>query len=107
VVVDDEPRVVGHYTLVAAEVEHRAAAAAVRAGVSRHYPIPVCLIARLAVDKRWQGRGLGRDLLRDAMRRAVGASEQLGIRAVVMDAIDDSAAAFGRRPASSWPGTTP
>jgi predicted N-acetyltransferase YhbS len=96
-VADQEWRVVGYYTLVAAEVEHGAASPPVRAGVSRHFPIPVCLIARLAVDIGWQGRGLGRDLLRDGMRRALAASEQIGIRAVVADAIDDRAAAFYRR----------
>jgi predicted N-acetyltransferase YhbS len=96
VVVDLEWRVVGYYTLIAAEVEHGAASASVRAGVSRHFPIPVCLIARLAVDTSWQGRGLGRDLLRDAIRRALAASEQIGLRAVVVDAIDEGAAAFYR-----------
>jgi GNAT superfamily N-acetyltransferase len=96
-VADQESRAVGYYTLVAAEVEHGTASPSVRAGVSRHFPIPVCLIARLAVDKRWQGRGLGRDLLRDAMRRAIAASEQVGIRAVIVDAIDDAAAGFYRR----------
>jgi GNAT superfamily N-acetyltransferase len=74
VATDPVLRVVGYYTLVAGEVEHDAAPVSVRAGVSRHFPIPVCLIARLAVDKTWQGRGLGRDLLRDAMRRALAAS---------------------------------
>jgi predicted N-acetyltransferase YhbS len=97
VVADQESRVVGYYTLVAAEVDHGAASPPVRAGVSRHFPIPVCLIARLAVDKRWQGRGLGRDLLRDAMRRALAASKQIGMRAVVVDAIDGDAAGFYRR----------
>jgi len=97
VVVDQEWRVVGYYTLVAAEAEHGAASLPVRAGVSRHFPIPVCLIARLAVDSSWQGRGLGRDLLRDAMRRALAASEQIGIRAVVVDAINEEAVRFYRR----------
>jgi predicted N-acetyltransferase YhbS len=97
VVADDESRVVGYYTLVAAAVEQGAASPAVRAGTSRHFPIPVCLIARLAVDERRQRRGLGRDLLRDAMRRAVAASDQIGMRAVVVDAIDERAADFYRR----------
>jgi len=97
VVADEDSRTVGYCTLVAAEVEHGAASPAVRAGVSRHFPIPVCLIARLAVEKNWQGRGLGRDLLRDAMRRALVASDQIGIRAVLVDAIDDRAAGFYRR----------
>jgi GNAT superfamily N-acetyltransferase len=97
VVADQESRVVGYYTLVAAEVEHGAASPPVRAGVSRHFPIPVCLIARLAVDSSWQGRGLGRDLLRDAFRRTVAASDEIGIRAVLVDAIDENAAGFYRR----------
>ena len=94
VVADEESKVVGYYMLVAAEVDHGAASPSVRAGVSRHFPIPVCLIARLAVDSSWQGRGLGRDLLRDAMRRALAASEQIGMRAVVVDAINAVAAGF-------------
>lgn len=97
VVADEQSRVVGYYTLVAAEVEHRAASPSVRAGVSSHFPIPACLIARLAVDSSWQGRGLGRDLLRDAMRRALAASDQIGMRGVMVDAIDDRAADFYRR----------
>jgi GNAT superfamily N-acetyltransferase len=97
VATDSELKVTGYYTLVAATVEHAAASPPVRAVVSRHFPIPACLIARLAVDRSWQGRGLGRDLLRDAMRRALAASEQIGIRAVVVDAIDEEAAAFYRR----------
>lgn len=96
-VADQEWRVVGYYTLVAAEVEHGAASSPVRAGVSRHFPIPVCLIARLAVDHGWQGRGLGSDLLRDALIRTLAASDQIGIRAVLVDAIDESAAGFYRR----------
>jgi predicted N-acetyltransferase YhbS len=69
----------------------------VRAGVSRHFPIPICLIARLAVDQAWQSRGLGSHLLRDALRRTLAAAGQIGIRAVLVDAIDDRAAAFYRR----------
>jgi predicted N-acetyltransferase YhbS len=97
VAADSEERVVGYYTLVAGQVEHDAASPPVRAGVSRHFPIPVCLIARLAVDESWHGRGLGRDLLRDALRRTLAAADQIGIRAVLVDAIDDNAAAFYRR----------
>ena len=97
VATDSKLKVVGYYTLVAAEVEHGAALASVRAGVSRHFPIPVCVIARLAVDRSYQGRGLGRDLLRDALRRVLAASDQIGIRAVVVHAIDEEAVGFYRR----------
>jgi GNAT superfamily N-acetyltransferase len=97
VTTDSMLKVVAYYTLVAGELEHAAASRPVRAGVSRHFPIPVCLIARLAVDRSWQGRGLGRDLLRDATRRALAASRQIGIRALVVDAIHEEAASFYRR----------
>lgn len=97
VTTDSKLRIVGYYTLVAGEVEHAAASQLVRAGVSRHFPIPVCLIARLAVDRRWQGHGLGRDLLQDAIRRGLAASDQVGIRAAVVDAISAEAASFYRR----------
>lgn len=87
-------RVHGYYTLVAAQIEHARAGIAVRRGMSRHFPIPVALIARLAVDQRDQGRGLGRSLLLDALRRVVVASEQMAVRAVLVEAIDDRATAF-------------
>jgi GNAT superfamily N-acetyltransferase len=97
VTADSKLRVVGYYTLVAGEVEHPAASQHVRAGVSQHFPIPMCLIARLAVDRRLQGCGLGRDLLHDAIRRVLAASDQIGIRAIVVDAIDAKAVSFYRR----------
>lgn len=86
--------VVGYYTLVAGQVERDQATSTVRAGTSKHFPIPVCLVARLAVDLGWQGKGLGADMLLDALRRAVGAAELVGIRAVVVHALDDEAARF-------------
>ncbi len=97
VVADDQARVVGYYTLVAAQAEHSAATAAARKGLSKHFPIPVVLLARLAVTKDCQGRGLGAALLADAMRRTVRAADEVGIRAVLVDAIDEPAAAFYQR----------
>ncbi len=93
---DTEGRVHGYYTLVAAQVEHARASGAVRRGTSRHFPIPVALIARIAVDGRDQGCGLGRSLLLDALQRVLVASEQMAVRAVLTEAIDDRAAAFYR-----------
>lgn len=86
--------VTGYYTLVAGQVERDHATGSVRAGTSKHFPIPICLVARLAVDLASQGRGLGAGLLLDALRRAVGAAELVGIRAVVVHALDDEAARF-------------
>jgi predicted N-acetyltransferase YhbS len=97
VVTDRQLNVVGYYTLVAGQVEHPAATPSVSAGAARHFPIPICLLARLAIDNAWQGRGIGSDLLRDALRRAVSAADQIGIRAVLVDAIDGNAANFYRR----------
>jgi GNAT superfamily N-acetyltransferase len=88
--------VAGYYTLVAAQVEHAQASAGVRRGLSRHFPIPVALLARLAVATPHQGRGLGRSLLLDALQRVLRASDELAIRAVIVDALDERAASFYR-----------
>lgn len=97
VATDSRPDVVGYYTLVAGRVEHVDAPAPVRKAVSRHYPIPIGLIARLAVATTHQGKGLGTDLARDALRRILAASGQIGIRAALVHAIDDRGAAFYQR----------
>lgn len=94
VAADDQHRVLGYYTLVAGQVEHGDASPAVRARVSKHFPIPICLIARLAVAVSQQGQGLGTDLMRDAMQRIVSASEHVGMRAVLVHAVDADAARF-------------
>lgn len=92
----EQDRVVGYHALTAAQVEHEQATERVRQGMPR-YPIPVILLARLAVDESVQGRGLGARLLADAMRRAVGAAERVGIRALLVHAIDEQARAFYER----------
>lgn len=97
VAVDGADEAVGYYTLVAGQVEHRDAPDRVRKGVSPHFPIPVALVARLAVATTHQGQGLGSDLLRDSLRRILAASDQIGIRAVLVHAIDERAAGFYRR----------
>ncbi len=99
--------VVGYYTLVASEVEHAETTSGVRRGASKHFPIPVCLIARLAVDHSEQGAGLGRSLLLDALRRTDRASRSVAMRAVLVHALDEEAAGFyarfGFQPASAEP----
>ena len=59
-------------------------------------PVPVVVLARLGLDRSEQGNKLGGHLLVDALRRAVQGAEEFGARAVVVDAIDDQAAAFYR-----------
>jgi len=96
VTADHDGNVVGYYTLVAAQVEHELATAGVRRGLSRHFPIPVALIARLAIASSHQGTGLGRSLLLDALQRILNASNELAVRAVTVEALDDRAASFYR-----------
>jgi len=94
VVVDSEQeRVVGYHALTAAAVEREASTARMIKGMPR-YPIPVVLLARLAVDASVAGRGLGAWLLRDAMTRSLAASETIGVRAMLVHAIDDEARRF-------------
>jgi predicted N-acetyltransferase YhbS len=57
-------------------------------------PIPALLLGRLAVDRAWHGKGLGADLLRDAVLRAIAAAETVGVRAILVHAVSDEAKAF-------------
>jgi len=86
-------RIVGYYSLAAGAVEHAAAPERVGKGLARH-PIPVMLLARLAVDRSEQARGLGKALLKDAMVRTVQAASIAGIRALLVHAKDDEARAW-------------
>ena len=90
---DQAGRVVGYHALTVASVEHEQATARARKGMPRH-PIPAVLLARLAVDRSVAGRGLGAWLLRDAMLRTLTGSDALGIRVLLVHAIDDKARAF-------------
>ena len=86
-------RVVGYYSLTYGAVEHADAAVRVSKGLARH-PIPVMLLARLTIDKREQGRGLGRALLKDALRRTLQAADIAGMRALLVHAKDAEARAW-------------
>lgn len=83
-------RVVGYYALAMSSV----APARLRRGMPD--PVPVVLLARLALDRTERGTGLGGDLLVDALRRCVRGAREFGARAVVVDAIDSDAAEFCR-----------
>ena len=88
-----EEEFVGYYTLVVGQVEYEGAAARLKKGLAR-YPVPIMLLARLAVVTSWQGKGLGSGLLKDAMVRTMRAADIAGIRAFVVHAKDDEARAF-------------
>lgn len=86
-------RVVGYHTLVVGSVVYEGAPDRLKKGIARH-PIPVVVLARLAVDATWQGRGLGSALVVDAMRRVLQAAEIAGVRAIAVHAKDDAAQRF-------------
>jgi GNAT superfamily N-acetyltransferase len=83
-------KVAGFYSLVVGSVEPSAADSRVVKGLARH-PVPVMILARLAIDRKHQSAGLGRALLKDALLRTVQAAEIAGIRAVLVHAKDDAA----------------
>lgn len=89
--------VYGYSTLVAGQLEHDEATLQARRGLSPHFPLPVAILARLAVDSSSQAQGLGATLLNDALGRVCRASEQVAVRAVVVHAVDESAARFYER----------
>ena len=86
-------QVVGYYTLVVGEVAFESAHERLTKGLARH-PVPIMLLARLAIVTGWQGKGLGSGLLKDAMQRTVQAADIAGIRAFAVHAKDDEAKSF-------------
>ncbi len=86
-------RVIGYYTLVCGSVEHALAPERIRRGLAQH-PIPVMVLARLAVDVSQQQQGLGKGLLKDALLRTLQAAEIAGLRAVLVHAKDENARRF-------------
>lgn len=82
--------VVGFYSLAIGSVEPENAAPRVLKGMARH-PVPVMILARLAIDQNHQGGGLGRALLKDALLRTAQAADIAGIRALLVHAKDDTA----------------
>ena len=85
--------VVGYYSLAFGSVAHEQAPDRVKKGLARN-PIPVMILARLAVDLSMQGKGLGQGLLKDALARTARAADIGGLRAMLVHAKDDSARIF-------------
>lgn len=85
-------RVVGFYALAAGSVQRANARPAVRRNMPD--PIPAVVLGRLAVDRSWQGQGLGADLLHDAVLRALRGSREIGARVLLCHAIDEAARRF-------------
>lgn len=85
--------VLGYYSLAAGSVRQEDATERVKKGLARH-PIPVILLARLAVDASLQGKGVGPALLKDALLRAASAADTIGARALLVHAKDEKAKGF-------------
>jgi predicted N-acetyltransferase YhbS len=86
-------RVVGYYSLTVGQVDTVQVPERVRKGMGQ-YPVPVVLLARLAVDTRYHSQGIGTGLLRDAILRALTISERAGVRALMTHPLDAQAASF-------------
>jgi predicted N-acetyltransferase YhbS len=83
---------VGYYALAAGSVSHAGAPGRVRRNMPD--PIPVIVLARLAVHIDWAGQGIGQGLFKDAVLRTLQTCEQIGARALLCHAVDDAAKAF-------------
>ncbi len=95
-VVADGARVAGYFSLTVGQVDTLDAPERIRKGMGQ-YPVPVVILARLAVSRQDQGRGMGFGLLQDAIRRTMLIAEQAGIRAMLTHPIDEEAAKFYTR----------
>lgn len=95
-VTTDEERVVGYYALGIGQVEPDDATERLLKGQPAKRPVPVLIVARLAVDREHQGKGLGRSLLQNALLRCAGIAESVGVRAVVAHANEDASEFYDR-----------
>ncbi|MDZ7621415.1 MAG: GNAT family N-acetyltransferase [Candidatus Competibacteraceae bacterium] len=95
-VVADDDRVAGYFSLTVGQIDTLDAPERIRKGMGQ-YPLPVVILARLAVSVQDQGRGIGFGLLQDAIRRTMLIAEQAGIRAMLTHPIDEQAARFYTR----------
>ena len=86
-------KIIGYYTLIVGHVDYEEAAPRLTKGLSKN-PIPIMLLARLAVDSEWQSKGVGSGLLRNAMQRTLQAADIAGVRAFLVHAKDEKAKQF-------------
>lgn len=91
-VVAEGDKVVGYYCLASGALALNEAPAPVRRNMPD--PVPIAVLGRLAIDKSWQGRGVGVALLQDAVLRTLHASDILGLRALLVHAVSGEAKAF-------------
>jgi predicted N-acetyltransferase YhbS len=91
----DTTKVIGYYALSNGSINRNEAPSR----IARNMPpdIPIILLGRLAVDSNWQGSGMGKGLLKDALKRAISASDSIGARALVVHALTEEAAKFYKK----------
>lgn len=92
VVTDESGQVLAYYALAAGAVSHQDSPGSVRRNMPD--PVPVMVLARLAVDQRLQGQQVGGALLQDALRRAVSVAQNIGVRALLVHALNERARQF-------------
>lgn len=95
-VVHEAGRVVGYYGLAPTAVVPTAMPRSIRTGQPPD-PIPCLLLGQLATDTEWAGRGIGSGLLKHALERCIEAAKLVGGRALIVNAVDEEAAAFWQR----------
>jgi GNAT superfamily N-acetyltransferase len=83
-------RVIGYYSLAVSSVLHDEAPERMAKGLARH-PVPILLMARFAVDKEYQGQGVGKGLFKDALKRCLSVAADAGVRAFMVHPKDDDA----------------
>jgi len=101
-VVCEENAVVGYYCISNSSVERKALPRKLKNEQGQPNVTPVAIIGRLARDIRYRGTGLGADLLADALRRIISASKIIGMRCILVHAIDDAAMVFYKRHSDRW-----
>ncbi len=94
-VVCDNNRVIGYYAIAAGSVARTEVTNRLKKNMPD--PIPALVLGRLAVDCNWQGKNIGRGLLKDALARSINVSEQVGARVLIVHVLNDKAEAFYRK----------
>ncbi len=94
-VVCSKDKVIGYYALATGSVEREKAASKLKRNMPD--PVPVMILGRLAVDENWQGKGIGPDLLKDAVLRTLNVAEAAGIRGILVHTLHEKAKSFYER----------
>ena len=92
-VIHESGQIIGFYSIATGSSQYEQATERTRKGLGK-YPIPIILIAQLGIDEKHERKGLGKALLKDSLLRSLNAAEEIGARAVVVDASSEPARLF-------------